>query len=78
MVSLLVVAAPKVARTTGREHFVVEVFEQSSDRCPKRSVDMWHINGGHFGRLLGHPVSFRAHCGVPTFLVLSLICDGVS
>ena len=38
------------------------------------SVDMWHIDG-HSGRLLRHPVSFRAHCGVQTFLVLSVIHD---
>ena len=24
---------------------VAEMIEQSSDKCPRRSVDMWHIDG---------------------------------
>ena len=38
------------------------------------SVDMRHTDG-HGERLLRHPGSFRAHCGVPTSLVLPVICD---
>ena len=45
----------------------------SNDHCflhVSSLVNVWHKDG-HCGRLLRHPDSFQAHCGVPTFLVFS-------
>ena len=50
------------------------MFDQSSDRCPRTSVDTWPADG-RCGPPLSHVVFLWAHCGVQTFLVHSVITD---
>ena len=66
MVSLLVVDAPKMARTTGSGNCVAQVFERSSDKCPRRSVDTWHMDG-HCGRPFETTCFFQGTLLCPNF-----------
>ena len=74
VVPLLLATAPQATRTIGlceiRCRNVWTVVRIRIRDVPEGSVDMWHIDGHcePLVRLLG---SFQAHCGDPTYLVLS-------